>query len=160
MEEAGTPPPEDQEFEDDDGTIYKWDPKLRKFQPKRLESNGEYGMEEMTFEMDEEAIPTIQSPEEVNHHANQTHALSSFHTGLESMPSFHNSEDHPKVLVFSWPYAGNIGLLGGLIVKMDGSELLLQRATLNKPSTVYHMSQTYAASHVSLLKVKRLYLTI
>ena len=28
---AETPPPDEQQFEDDDGTMYVWDPELRKF---------------------------------------------------------------------------------------------------------------------------------
>ena len=64
-EGPATPPPEDQEFEDDDGTIYQWDRKLRKFQPKDLKGGTDYKVEDMTFEMDEEAIPALQMPKEV-----------------------------------------------------------------------------------------------
>ena len=64
-EGPSTPPPEDQEFEDDDGTVYQWDRKLRKFQPKGQASIGaEYRVEDMTFEMDEETIPALQMPKE------------------------------------------------------------------------------------------------
>ena len=64
-EGPSTPPPEDQEFEDDDGTVYQWDRKLRKFQPKGQASTGaEYRVEDMTFEMDEETIPALQMSKE------------------------------------------------------------------------------------------------
>lgn len=72
-ERAESPAPEDREFEDDDGTVYRWDPQLRKFQAKEAGGSGgegsggggeaDYGMEEMTFEVDEEVIPEL--PKEV-----------------------------------------------------------------------------------------------
>ncbi len=66
VDRVETPPPEDQEFEDDDGTIYKWDHKLRKFQPKAINSDAGYKLEDMTFEMEEEAIPALEMPKEVS----------------------------------------------------------------------------------------------
>ena len=66
VERVETPPPEDQEFEDDDGTIYEWNHKRRKFQPKAVNDDGGYKMEDMTFEMDEETIPVLEMPEEVS----------------------------------------------------------------------------------------------
>lgn len=58
-----SPPPEDKEFEDDDGTVYVWDSSLRKFQPK---ADGappvNYGVEDMTFEADEEQQPAYAVP--------------------------------------------------------------------------------------------------
>jgi hypothetical protein len=64
-ERAESPAPEDREFEDDDGTIYQWDPQLRKFQAKEVGGTSEggggagYGMDEMTFEANEEIIPEL-----------------------------------------------------------------------------------------------------
>lgn len=74
--------PEELEFEDDDGTIYRWDRKLRKYVPAGEEAaagNGEavaaaaaagdgqqqqqqgdgYDIEAMTFVAEEEVIPTL-----------------------------------------------------------------------------------------------------
>lgn len=66
---AETPPPEDQQFEDDDGTVYVWDRKLRKFQPKHAAAadaaRPDYDLEEMTFEAEEETIPAFVPPVEV-----------------------------------------------------------------------------------------------
>ena len=66
MERVETPPLEDQEFEDDDGTIYEWDHKRRKFLPKAVSDDVGYKMEDMTFEMDEETIPALEMPKEVS----------------------------------------------------------------------------------------------
>eukprot|EP00884_Botryococcus_braunii_P010462 jgi/Botrbrau1/19417/Bobra.0338s0044.1 len=69
-ERAATPDPEDQRFEDDDGTIYIWDHALRKFVEEGSEAGAAlaaaqqqgYNVDEMTFEMDEEAIPAYNPP--------------------------------------------------------------------------------------------------
>jgi hypothetical protein len=76
-EREGTP--EELEFEDDDGTIYKWDHKLRKYMPagevpegsgtaaaggsdqqQQQQQDGDgYNIEAMTFVAEEEVIPTL-----------------------------------------------------------------------------------------------------
>lgn len=62
-ERAVTPDPDDQRFEDDDGTIYVWDPALRKFVEEGTAPAGAgYNVDEMTFEMDEEVIPEYNPP--------------------------------------------------------------------------------------------------
>ncbi|XP_020676666.1 splicing factor U2AF-associated protein 2 isoform X1 [Dendrobium catenatum] len=56
----GTPPEEEEEFTDDDGTMYKWDRGLRAWVPQdNLIAKEEYGTEEMTFLYDEEVLPTF-----------------------------------------------------------------------------------------------------
>lgn len=59
--QAGEAPgtPEEREFEDDDGTIYSWDPKLRKFLPKAGQPASEYNPEDMVFVADELVIPAL-----------------------------------------------------------------------------------------------------
>ncbi|KAK9803813.1 hypothetical protein WJX73_002579 [Symbiochloris irregularis] len=58
-----TPPPEDQRFEDDDGTVYVWDRSLRKFvEEPEAASLPEYNAEEMTFVPEEEKIPAMPPP--------------------------------------------------------------------------------------------------
>jgi hypothetical protein len=37
--QAGSPPPEERTFEDDDGTVFVWDPVLRKFRPEDMASH-------------------------------------------------------------------------------------------------------------------------
>lgn len=55
-----TPPEGEEEFTDDDGTMYRWDHGLRAWVPQdNLTATGEYGPEEMTFLNDEEVIPTL-----------------------------------------------------------------------------------------------------
>lgn len=69
-ERAATPDPEDQRFEDDDGTIYVWDPALRKFVEEGSDVGAAlaaaqqpgYNVDDMTFEMDEEVIPVYNPP--------------------------------------------------------------------------------------------------
>lgn len=55
--------PEEKEFEDDDGTIYIWDSKLRKFVAKDIQAaagaEAAYDVEAMTFAGDDEVIPTL-----------------------------------------------------------------------------------------------------
>ena len=66
-ERQSTPPLDEQEFEDDDGTHYVWDPVLRKFQPKGDSdppaAAPNYGLDEMTFAVEEETIPAFTLPE-------------------------------------------------------------------------------------------------
>ncbi|XP_010930277.1 splicing factor U2AF-associated protein 2 isoform X2 [Elaeis guineensis] len=61
----GTPPDGEEEFTDDDGTTYKWDRGLRAWVPQDdLSSNrDEYGLDEMTYSLEEEIFPTLQAPE-------------------------------------------------------------------------------------------------
>jgi hypothetical protein len=63
--------PEELEFEDDDGTIYRWDHKLRKYVPAaeadaaaaaaaaEQQQQHDYDVEAMTFVAEEEVIPTL-----------------------------------------------------------------------------------------------------
>ena len=74
-EAPASPPPDEREFEDDDGTWYAWDPALRKFvarEPAGGAAGGPggpvaaaapaYDVADMTFEADEEVIPTYAPP--------------------------------------------------------------------------------------------------
>lgn len=54
---AETPPEEEQEFTDDDGTVYSWDKGRKAWVPK--EGLKEYNPEEMVFVPDEEVIPSL-----------------------------------------------------------------------------------------------------
>ncbi|KAL2325267.1 hypothetical protein Fmac_024325 [Flemingia macrophylla] len=60
-ERPSTPPEGEEEFTDDDGTVYKWDRKLRAWVPQEYPtgSTDPYGVEEMTFLQEEEVFPTI-----------------------------------------------------------------------------------------------------
>uniref|UniRef100_A0A7S0RM91 RRM domain-containing protein n=1 Tax=Chlamydomonas leiostraca TaxID=1034604 RepID=A0A7S0RM91_9CHLO len=67
-EGGGDATPEELEFEDDDGTIYIWDKKLRKYMPKGGASVGPgseggagYDMEAMTYTGDDEVIPSLKA---------------------------------------------------------------------------------------------------
>jgi HIV Tat-specific factor 1 len=60
--------PEELEFEDDDGTMYRWDHKLRKYVPAAeadaaaaaaAAEQDAYDVEAMTFVAEEEVIPTL-----------------------------------------------------------------------------------------------------
>lgn len=56
--------PEELEFEDDDGTIYRWDRQLRKYVPAGEDgaaaaAKDGYDIEAMTFVAEEEVIPTL-----------------------------------------------------------------------------------------------------
>ncbi|XP_039125438.1 HIV Tat-specific factor 1 homolog [Dioscorea cayenensis subsp. rotundata] len=56
-----TPPDGEEEFTDDDGTTYKWDRGLRAWVPQdNLNGKGQdYGLEEMTYSVEEEVFPTL-----------------------------------------------------------------------------------------------------
>ncbi|KAJ7982542.1 Splicing factor-like protein [Quillaja saponaria] len=56
-----TPPEGEEEFTDDDGTTYKWDRALRAWVPQESTSikDDPYGVEEMTFQEEEELFPTL-----------------------------------------------------------------------------------------------------
>lgn len=68
-----TPPDGEEEFTDDDGTTYKWDRGLRAWVPQDNVSvnKGEYGLDEMTFTVEEEVFPALNasdtSVEKENH---------------------------------------------------------------------------------------------
>ncbi|XP_020111905.1 splicing factor U2AF-associated protein 2 [Ananas comosus] len=59
-----TPPDGEEEFTDDDGTVYKWDRGVRAWVPQDNPSSkgGEYGLEEMTFAHEEEIFPISEAP--------------------------------------------------------------------------------------------------
>lgn len=62
QDRPSTPPEGEEEFTDDDGTKYKWDRSLRAWVPQETEAseNKGYGLEEMTFAVEQEVIPTLQ----------------------------------------------------------------------------------------------------
>ena len=61
-ERAATPPPEERNFVDDDGTAYQWDPAQRRFAEMGAPAPS-YGVEEMTFAVEPEVIPAMPSKE-------------------------------------------------------------------------------------------------
>ncbi|CAN6339512.1 unnamed protein product [Urochloa humidicola] len=72
-ERPATPPDGEEEFTDDDGTIYKWDRSLRAWVPQNDTSvkKEDYAVDEMTFALEEEVfqVPDIPDPsaiEEIN----------------------------------------------------------------------------------------------
>ncbi|KAL2941451.1 Splicing factor U2AF-associated protein 2, partial [Bienertia sinuspersici] len=60
-ERPSTPPDGEEEFTDDDGTIYKWDRSLRAWVPQENQASemDGYGLEEMTFVKQEEVFPIL-----------------------------------------------------------------------------------------------------
>lgn len=55
-----TPPDGEEEFTDDDGTVYKWDKKLRAWVPQDMAAASEpFDVEVMTYQQEEELFPTI-----------------------------------------------------------------------------------------------------
>ncbi|KVI07551.1 splicing factor U2AF-associated protein 2 [Cynara cardunculus var. scolymus] len=57
-----SPPDGQEEFTDDDGTVYKWDRKLRAWVPQDIIAGTEpYDVEKMTFEQEEELFPTVEA---------------------------------------------------------------------------------------------------
>jgi len=60
-ERPRTPPEGEQEFTDDDGTVYRWDHNLRAWVPQddSFHKDSLYGLEEMTFVEEEEIMPAI-----------------------------------------------------------------------------------------------------
>lgn len=60
-ERPHTPPDGEQEFTDDDGTVYRWDHNLRAWVPQddSFHKDSLYGLEEMTFVNEEEIMPPI-----------------------------------------------------------------------------------------------------
>ncbi|KAJ9546073.1 hypothetical protein OSB04_025780 [Centaurea solstitialis] len=61
-ERPSSPPDGQEEFTDDDGTVYKWDRKLRAWVPQDIIAGTEpYDVEKMTFEQEEELFPTVEA---------------------------------------------------------------------------------------------------
>ncbi|BBN01358.1 HIV Tat-specific factor 1 [Marchantia polymorpha subsp. ruderalis] len=62
-ERPQTPPEGEEEFTDDDGTVYNWDKKLRAWVPQGQALTGglAYGADEMTFVQEDEVIPSLQA---------------------------------------------------------------------------------------------------
>lgn len=65
---VSTPPPDEQRFVDDDGTVYLWDGQLRKFveEGSTAATAPEYNPDDMTYEPEEEKIPAVPRPAEVD----------------------------------------------------------------------------------------------
>ncbi|KAK9820468.1 hypothetical protein WJX72_010675 [[Myrmecia] bisecta] len=69
-ERVETPPPDERQFEDDDGTVYVWEPRLRKFveQSEAAASTSAaaaaaaYNLEDMVYVGDDEKIPEYKPP--------------------------------------------------------------------------------------------------
>ena len=57
-ERAPTPPLEERNFVDDDGTAYQWDPAQNRFVEMGAPPPS-YGVEEMTFAVEPEVIPAM-----------------------------------------------------------------------------------------------------
>ncbi|KAJ0442707.1 putative RNA recognition motif domain, nucleotide-binding alpha-beta plait domain superfamily [Helianthus annuus] len=59
-ERPSSPPDGEEEFTDDDGTVYKWDKTLRAWVPQETVAGSEpFDVEIMTFQQEEELFPTI-----------------------------------------------------------------------------------------------------
>jgi len=59
---AETPPPDQQRFQDDDGTSYAWDSNLRRFVPAGDElPSASYDPADMVYEAEDEKIPAMPS---------------------------------------------------------------------------------------------------
>jgi len=59
---AETPPPDQQCFQDDDGTSYAWDSNLRRFVPAGDElPSASYDPADMVYEAEDEKIPAMPS---------------------------------------------------------------------------------------------------
>ena len=57
---AETPPPDQQRFQDDDGTMYAWDATLRRFAPAAEElPSTSYDPADMVYEAEDEKIPAL-----------------------------------------------------------------------------------------------------
>ncbi|GAB2277149.1 hypothetical protein Dimus_011856 [Dionaea muscipula] len=60
LDRPSTPPEGEEEFTDDDGTVYKWDRDHRVWVPQDKPSGVElYGLDDMTFFKEEEVFPTV-----------------------------------------------------------------------------------------------------
>ncbi|KAK3136063.1 hypothetical protein QOZ80_5BG0427520 [Eleusine coracana subsp. coracana] len=64
-ERPGTPPDGEEEFTDDDGTIYKWDRTLRAWVPQNdtMDKKEGYAVEEMTFALEDEVFQAPEIPD-------------------------------------------------------------------------------------------------
>ncbi|KAD4584096.1 hypothetical protein E3N88_21697 [Mikania micrantha] len=75
-ERPSSPPDGEEEFTDDDGTVYKWDKKLRSWVPQdTIAGNEPFDVEIMTFQQEEELFPTFEAndalvKEEINTNMN------------------------------------------------------------------------------------------
>ena len=58
-ERIATPPPDERNFVDDDGTAYEWDPAQRRFVEMGAPPAPTYGVEEMTFAVEPDVIPAM-----------------------------------------------------------------------------------------------------
>ncbi|KAA8538816.1 hypothetical protein F0562_025508 [Nyssa sinensis] len=60
-----SPPEGEEEFTDDDGTMYKWDRGVRAWVPQdnTFTESEHYGLQEMTFLQEEEVFPTVETAE-------------------------------------------------------------------------------------------------
>lgn len=57
---ADTPPPDQQRFQDDDGTMYVWDGNLRRFVPAgEMTPSTSYDVADMVYEAEDEKIPAM-----------------------------------------------------------------------------------------------------
>ena len=57
---ADTPPPDQQRFQDDDGTIYVWDANVRRFVPAaEMAPSTSYDVADMVYEAEDEKIPAM-----------------------------------------------------------------------------------------------------
>lgn len=57
---ADTPPPDQQRFQDDDGTIYVWDSSMRRFVPAgETTSSTSYDVADMVYEAEDAKIPAM-----------------------------------------------------------------------------------------------------
>ena len=62
-----TPPPDQQRFQDDDGTTYVWDGNLRRFVPAGEDApSTSYDPADMVYEAEDEKIPLIPTAHEVS----------------------------------------------------------------------------------------------
>ena len=63
---AETPPPDQQQFQDDDGTTYVWDRNLRRFVPAGHDiPRTSYDPADMVYEAEDEKIPALPAVHEV-----------------------------------------------------------------------------------------------
>lgn len=61
-----TPPPDQQRFQDDDGTIYVWDSNVRRFVPAgETAPSTSYDVADMVYEAEDEKIPAMPAPIQV-----------------------------------------------------------------------------------------------
>ena len=67
---ADTPPPDQQRFQDDDGTMYVWDSDLRRFVPAgEMAPSTSYDVADMVYEAEDEKIPAMPAVTQVFNNA-------------------------------------------------------------------------------------------